>query len=290
MFFSNKTEELEEEIDEKKQQIKNLKEKEESLQKQLESSEEKRRELARKKQDAEEQLNRLKDKLESHKEDREEQEEKRTGFRTLEFTEARQLVDKLDSVKGDELVTIYSHGSIPEDNLVSKQVSEEVNRYDDFILFTDNGFFDYLLRTRPFYSENSGSSEGFDLKQLKEFIEKEKTWVTVSAGEAHFYREENGEVEQIEDLKSRIERQHGKGGFSQGRFERKRKQQIEGFREVVEEKIGELELENIYLVGEKRICKEIESGEYLGGFDDNRKTVDALYQFRFKKLLTQNQK
>jgi predicted nucleic acid-binding Zn-ribbon protein len=286
MFFSNKTEELKEEIEQKEEKIQKLEEEKESLRKQLESSDEKRRKLAKEKQEAEEKLNRLKDKLESEKEQSEEQKEEKTSFRKLGFSKAEELVEKLDSIEGEELVTVYSHGGVSEDNLVSKKVLEEVNRYDDFILFTDNGLFDYLIRTRPFYSEEAGSSEEFDLSQLRDFIQEEKTWITVSAGEAHFYDESNGDVNQIEELKNRIEKKHGKGGFSQGRFERKRKQQIEGFRELVEEKIEELEPENVYLVGEKRICKEIERGEYLGGFDDNQKTVNALYQFRFKKLLT----
>lgn len=288
MFFGN-SDELEEEIEEKEKQIEELQDEIESLEAQLESSEDKRRELARTKQEAEEKLNRLQDKLESEKEETEQEEQEQTGFQRLGFKEAKSLIEKLGAVEGEDLVTIYSHGGLENDNLVEKKLAEEVSGYDDFILFTDNGFFDYLFRTRPFYSEEVEASRSFNIEQLEEFIWKEKIWVTVSAGEAHIYREQNGEIEKVEDLKTRIESQHGKGGFSQGRFERKRDQQIEEFAELVEEEINELDNDNIYLVGERRLCKEIESGEYLGGFDKNRKTMDALYQFRFKKLLTENQ-
>lgn len=289
MFFSNKTEELEEEIAEKEKQINELEEDKKSLQKQLESSDEKRRELAKKKQEAEEQLNRLKDKLESHKKKQDTEKETNTGFRRLSFQKARSLIDKLDSVQGEDLTSVYMKGDLEIDNFVEKKVIEEVSGYEDFVLFTDNGFFDYLLRTRPFYGEEISVENSFDTDQLTDFIWEEKVWVTVSAGEAHLYREQNGEVEKIDDLKTRVESKHGKGGFSQGRFERKRDQQIEEFSELVEDKISDVEAENIYLVGEKRICKAIDPGRYLGGFDDNRRTVDALYQFRFKKLLTENQ-
>lgn len=286
MFFGN-SDELEQEIEQKKEEINKLEEEKESLEAQLESSEEKRKKLARQKQEAEEKLNRLKDKLESRKTEEETKETKETEFQRLSFKRAKKLIDKLASIQDEDLVTIYSQGDFELDNFVEKKLIEEVANYDEFILFTDNGFFDYLIRTRPFYAEEITVDEIFDTQQIEEFIWEEKIWVTVSAGEAHIYREQNGEIEKVEDLKTRIESQHGKGGFSQGRFERKRDQQIEEFSELVEEKIGELDNEDIYLVGEKRICKEIEGGEYLGGFDDNRKTVDALYQFRFKKLLTE---
>lgn len=288
MFFSNSSE-LEEEIEEKEKQIDNLEEDIESLEAQLESSEDKRRELARKKQEAEEKLNRLQDKLESEKEETEQNEKKKTGFRRLGFQEAENLIEKIGSVEGEDLVTIYSHGRLENDKLVEKKLIEEVAGYDDFVLFTDNGFFDYLLRTRLFYNEEAETSQNFNIKQLEEFIQKEKIWVTVSAGESHLYKEQNGKLEKLEDLKTRIESQHGKGGFSQGRFERKRDQQIDEFSELVEDKVNDLESDNIYLVGERRICKEIDGGEYLGGFDNNRRPVDALYQFRFKKLLTKDQ-
>lgn len=288
MFFS-KGNELEEEIEEKEQEIAKLKEEKESLSAQLESSDEKRRELASKKQEAEEKLNRLQDKLESQKTGTEDEEQEKTDFTRISFSKAEELIEKLSTIEGEEMVSIYSHGDFENDNLVKKQVLEETNRFDDFILFTDNGFFDYLIRTRPFYNSKSKADNHFKLDQLKDFIQKEKIWVTVSAGEAHIYREENGSIENLEDIKMRIESQHGKGGFSQGRFERKRDRQIEEFGELLEEKIQELDIQNICLVGEKRICKKIEYGTYLGGFDDNRKTVDALYQFRFKKLLTETQ-
>lgn len=286
MFFGN-SDELEEEIEEKENQIEELQDKIESLEGQLESSEEKRKRLARQKQEAEEKLNRLEDKLESSKSEEKTEESKDTEFQRLSFQRAKQLIDKLSSLQNQELVTIYSQGDFELDNFVEKKVIEEVANYDNFILFTDNGFFDYLIRTRPFFAEDITVDESFDTQQIEEFIWQEKIWVTVSAGEAHIYKEQNGDIEKVEDLKTRIEKKHGKGGFSQGRFERKRDQQIEEFSDLVEEKIGELDNDNIYLVGEKQVCKKIDPGEYLGGFDDNRKTIDALYQFRFKKLLTE---
>ncbi len=285
MLFGN-SDELEQEIEEKEEEIQELKEEVESLEAQLEGSEEKRKKLAREKQQAQEELNRLKDKLESQKEEEKTEETTKTGFTRLSFKEAKELINKLSSIKHDEMVTIYSYGDFELDNFVEKKVIEEVSGHEEFILFTDNGFLDYLLRTRPFYAEDITVDESFSVQQIEEFIWQEKIWVTVSTGNAHIYREQNGDIEKVEDLKTRIEKQHSKGGFSQGRFERKRDQQIVEFSELVEEKIAELENSDIYLVGERQVCQEIEEGEYLGGFDDNRKTVDALYQFRFKKLLT----
>ncbi len=288
MLFGN-SDELEQEIEQKEERIKELKEEVDSLKAQLEGSEEKRKKLAREKQQAQEELNRLKDKLESQQEEEQTEELENTGFKRLSFNEARELIDKLGSVKNEEMVSIYSYGDFELDNFVERKVIEEVTGNDDFILFTDNGFFDYLIRTRPFYAEEINVDESFNTEQIEEFIWEEKIWVTVSTGNAHIYREQNGEVEKVEDLKTRIEKKHSKGGYSQGRFERKRDQQIEEFSELVEEKIENLEEDNIYLVGERQVCQEIKAGEYLGGFDDNRKTVDALYQFRFKKLLTENE-
>jgi len=287
MLFGN-NDELKEKIEEKESRIRELEEDIDSLEAQLESSEQKRKKLAREKQGAQEDLNRLEDKLESQKESEQSGEKDKTELQRLSFNKAKQLIQKLDSVEGEDLVTIYSHGEIDMDNYAEKKILDNLNRYKDFVLFTDHGFMDYLIRMRSFYSEEAFSGDNFDTKQLLDFMRLEKIWITVSAGESHIYWEKDGNIEKIGDLKTRIEEKHGKGGFSQGRFERKRDQQIEEFSELVEGKIGELESNNIFLVGEKQVCSRIDPGEYLGGFDSNRKTVDALYQFRFKKLLTES--
>jgi hypothetical protein len=135
----------------------------------------------------------------------------------------------------------------------------------------------------PFYSPKFVLQEFFDVADILEFFRKEKFWVTLSSGNTSIYREKSGKVKEVESIKSRVNREHSKGGFSQGRFERKRDEQIQSHVEDVKKELEELDEENLYLLGEKNLCKEL-PGNYLGGFDPNRKRPEQFYQLQFKRF------
>jgi hypothetical protein len=96
----------------------------------------------------------------------------------------------------------------------------------------------------------------------------------VSAGETKILRESCGDFEIVEHVKSRVDRKHSQGGYSQGRFERKREEQIENHLDRVEELLPDGAL----LMGEKGLCDRL-PGRHVGGFDRNRSLKDELYKF-----------
>lgn len=282
-------EEKKKRIEELEQKVEELEEKRDEFKSRFEAEEERRSELATKKQKAEKRINVLEQRLQTLEEQQkeEEQEEEETiETRALSFQEAHRLLKKLDTVESPEedLTTIYSPGKISSmddfkglKNVITREQLEDIQQHESFIAFLDQDFFHEILKTRPFFKSAWSVDEEFDLGSVLEFIETEKTWVLVSAGETEIYKERAGEFEKVNVFKSRIDKKHSKGGFSQDRFERKREEQVE-------EHLGEVgaAIKNkraVYLLGERDLCKRL-PGQYLGGFDDNNSLPDEFYKFR----------
>ncbi|MFB6147793.1 MAG: Vms1/Ankzf1 family peptidyl-tRNA hydrolase, partial [Candidatus Nanohaloarchaea archaeon] len=148
---------------------------------------------------------------------------------------------------------------------------------ESFVAFLDPDREPVFLETRPFFDAEWMLDGSFHVSPLMEFIDEQKTWALVSAGETHIYREESGEYEELDVVKSRVDREHSKGGFSQDRFERKREEQVEQHLEEVEKVLQDYG--KVYLLGEKRLCEQL-PGERLGGFDPNRKKPEVFYSFQ----------
>ncbi len=265
--------------------IEELEEEKQELEQRYEAESRRRSELARKKQEAEEELNRLRDRLRSQEESDEKEEEVRQEFHQVSFDRGYRILRKLASLESPErdMVTVYSPGKVSKiddfqglKNAVSSHKMEFLAGKETFIGFLDEDFFSAALRTRPFFQPGWSLATSFDLEKVLDFLESEKTWALVSAGETRIYREEAGETEQVERITSRVDSKQSKGGFSQGRFERKREEQLDEHLEDVEEELENRE--NVYLLGERGVCKDL-PGEHLGGFDPNRKLRDSLYNF-----------
>ena len=271
-----------------------LEEKEEEVQKlenMLEAEKERRKKSAREKQEAEEELNRLKDKLrnlENQETDQSEETGERPKMEKISFERTLSMLEKLDSIESREkdLVTIYSPSKIEDledlrglKNSISNNQFSVIEGLKSFAGFLDQDTGNTVLETRPFFDSRFEVEEFFDARELLEFIRSEKTWVLVSAGNTKIFREESGEFDEIESVKSRVDRDHSKGGFSQGRFERKRDEQIEKHRKQVKEKLQEFDEENLYLLGTEKMCEEL-PGKFLGGFDPNRKRPEQFYRFQ----------
>ncbi|MFB6158076.1 MAG: Vms1/Ankzf1 family peptidyl-tRNA hydrolase [Candidatus Nanohalobium sp.] len=280
--------ELEQRVEDLKDELEDLREEKERYRKRFEAEKERRSSLSREKQGAQEELKRLKQKLEGL-EEREVEEEEKTrsrSSRNLSFSQAWKLVEKLESVRSPEkdLVTVYSPeetSRLPDmkglKNSLDRQGFSFIEEDTGYVGFLGPDFIRLKLYTRPFYSPDWSLGQGFSTGELKKFIEKEKSWAVVSAGRSVIIKEKSGEVLEKEVVDTRVEKKQKKGGFSQGRFERKRDEQIDEHLEQVSEKIGE----DTLLVGEKPLCEKL-SGRYMGGFDDNRGTVNGLYGFRMR--------
>lgn len=286
MFFGSS--EKDEKIEELENQVEKLKEEKESYKNRFEKSDEKRSELARKKQEAEKKINKLEDKLESVKsEDNIKKTENRRTWSLSELDEVENYISRLSTYSNDResVVSFYKRSGFSEtekeyfDDLSSK----ELGRNESVICFFDSPLISVFLKSRKFFRHRFNVGEEFDFEPIKTFIETNKTWVVLRAGDSMIIEEENGEIISVENIKDRINRQHSKGGFSQKRFERKREEQIEEHLDRVKSKLEDSSEEQIFLVGEEELCSKFDYS-YLGGFDDNRDLVDALYNFRIKRM------
>jgi len=275
-------------IEQLESKIQDLEKEKDKLENQYEAEKDRRSKLSRDKQEAEEKLNRLQDKLEGLKGEKvEESEEDRSEMESIGFEEAYGLFKKLSTVKSEkeDLVTVYCPGRFEDfdrrkdlKNSVDKDVFENLSGRKSFIAFVDRDLGSWIIETRPFFSESMSISESFDCSEALEFIEGRKYWVLVAAGDTKIFRESEGVLEEIEHLKSRVDRKHSKGGFSQGRFERKRDEQINQHISEVKEFVEDLEDET-FLLGDTRFCEEI-PGKRLGGFDPNKGGPEQFYGFR----------
>lgn len=277
-----KIEELEEEIEKLEEKLEDEEEEKESFRNRFEAEKERRSELASKKQEAEKELKKLKQKNEQKIEESRQEETSKSTQNQVSLKKVKRILDKLESVRSPEndLVTVYSPESLREVSDLKglkNSVSKEEYRFlkgEGFAAFVEWDIISLKLKTRPFFSPRWKVDNSFDIGVLKEFIEEEKQWAAVSAGKTQIIKEKSGEIMENEEVSSRVNRKQKKGGFSQGRFERKRDEQIEEHLNQVEEHVTEETL----LVGEERLCKKL-PGQYLGGFDEGRGLVNALYGF-----------
>lgn len=295
-WSSDEVEKKEAEIEELEERISELEEEKQSWKSRFESEKDRRKELSRKKQEAEEELNRLKDRLRNSEDSQEEEKQMEESgdleFESVGFSKAKTVLEKLDSMESSEkdLVTVYSPEKLNrlEDlrglkNSVSKSQFSEIQDLEGFTAFLDQDTGNTVLKMSPFFGSKFVLEEFFDIADLLEFFRKEKYWVLVAAGETTVFREENGEFEEVESVKSRVDHEHSKGGFSQGRFERKREEQIEKHLKQVKKVLKELDEEKIYLLGDGRLCGEL-LGKHLGGFDPNKKRPEQFYRFQIMRF------
>ncbi|MFB6175324.1 MAG: Vms1/Ankzf1 family peptidyl-tRNA hydrolase [Candidatus Nanohalobium sp.] len=286
------TEEKDKEIQRLREKIGELEEEKMKLENQYQAEKERRSKLSSEKQEAQEKLNRLEDKLEGLKgekkteEEQEEQELQKIGFR-----KAFNLLKKLSTVsdKEEELVTVYCPRKFESfdrrkdlKNSVNREDFQQLSSRKSFAAFMDEDLGNWMLETRPFFTEKLEISGNFEASELLDFIEREKFWVLVSAGDTQIFTESSGEVKEVEHLKSRVEKKHSKGGFSQGRFERKREEQIQQHLDQVKEVVEGLSGE-AFLLGDPRFCEEV-PGRRLGGFDRNMSRPEQFYGFRLKRF------
>ena len=283
--------ELEEKIEELEEKIEGLEEEKESYRGRFEAEKERRSKLSTEKQEAEKQLKKLEQKLENRPETPEKQAEKKENTKTdIRFKEVVEGLKKVSSIESGEkdLLTVYSgEGDFPDlkalKNSVSQKVFREIDEDEEFVAFTDEKFFRWKIRTRPFIESSWSLEKSFRPRKILEFIEKEKYWILAGMGDTKIFQEASGSFEEVERVKSRVNRKQKKGGFSQGRFERKRDEQIEGHVKKVNEALEEIDGE-IFVLGDKRLCEDID-GEYLGGFDSSRPvSADVFYNFQFTRF------
>ncbi|MFB6209058.1 MAG: Vms1/Ankzf1 family peptidyl-tRNA hydrolase [Candidatus Nanohaloarchaea archaeon] len=286
-------EEKEEEVEELNAEIEELRQQKEKWEKKFEAEKQRRSKLSTEKQEAEEERNRLREKLQqthSEEEKKDEDIDEEEEFRQLEFSEFIDGLNRLNSIESSDrdLVKVYCPGEIGDlsnlrelKNSVRKKQYSKIQGLESFIAFIDPVLGVFCFRLVPFFDEKVEVGMEFHVEDLMEFLDLEKHLCLVSAGETEIFREESGNYERVERINSRVDREHSKGGFSQGRFERKRDEQIEKHLDKVKEELEDYR--NVYLLGEESLCEEL-PGEYLGGFDPTSRKPEQFYRVRFKTV------
>ncbi|QGA80756.1 Vms1/Ankzf1 family peptidyl-tRNA hydrolase [Candidatus Nanohalobium constans] len=278
-------EELQQEKKELQEKIEALEEDKESFKERFRAEKERRSKLSTQKQEAEEKINKLEQKIQNQGTSRDDSTDMEgQEIEKISFKQGKRILNKLRSIESPEndLLTIYSPQTVRRlsdqqglKSSISKENFEFLSDDKGFAAFMDEDFLQVKFKMRAFFKPKWVVSDSFDASKIFSFVEKKKKWAAVSAGETTIFEEKDGEILVREEVSSRVDSKQKKGGFSQGRFERKRQEQIDEHLELVEEKIDE----DTLLVGEKSLCKKL-PGDFLGGFDGDRGSVDALYNFR----------
>ena len=286
----NKKKRLQEERDELSEKIQEIEKERDKYREKLKAEEERRSRLSKEKQEAQEKLNRLKDKLNNNQTDNTQEEKKDIKFEKPRIKEVKRILEKLDSVRSPEedLVSIQSpkqFSNLPDmkglKNTLNSEDYSRVSSKKSFAAFIDGELFSIVIKSRAFFQPDWKLGEKFEVTALTDFIEKEKHWALVSTGETKIFHEQDGKVAEVDRVTTRVDNQQKKGGFSQGRFERKRDEQVEEHVEKTKEMIEDFE--NLKLLGNKKLCKEL-PGDYLGGFDSSKDPGPELfYNFRMKR-------
>ncbi|MFB6244823.1 MAG: Vms1/Ankzf1 family peptidyl-tRNA hydrolase [Candidatus Nanohaloarchaea archaeon] len=280
----------EDRIEELESKVEELEEKNRSLKERWKAEEQRRSEASRRKQEAEKKVKDLETRLETlqnrQQSDRSEETEG-DRFENISVMELKKGLRKLGTVNSEsgDLLSVISPAA-PEKldgyrelrNTVSARYTSQFQNIDRFACFTDGRFFRTVLKIRPIFDSHWSLSERFETRKILSMIDREKTWVVVSAGNSRVIREKGGEILEDEKIETRVNHQHSQGGFSQGRFERKREEQIEEHLELVRQSVEDQEF---LVVGEERLAKNLD-GEYAGGFDPERSTENALYGFQIR--------
>ena len=261
-----------------KAQIANLEEELRHAERQLEAEQRRRSEAARDRQEAEEQANRLEDRiadLEGRLE-REDGGEPNLSFRqetTVRGERLRALLDRLDSLEAgpEGALTAMLTDDVPEP--VRQEFGDRaplLSRATPCLAVTDDAGLVSVALSPPDHPDPFVTwADGFELDREWFLPTGEFAFALVRSDLFALGEYDGDERVSFSGFSSDVMGDHSKGGFSQGRFERRRDDQIEAHLEECREAIDDREADRLYVVGQRTV---------LGKFtEDARRTaaVDA---------------
>lgn len=233
-------EELEEKLEEKEKSLENLR-------KELDKEKDRAKAAITEKQRTDKELKNYKHKLESKEEKIKnitEKEEDQKSKRVLELSqsESKEFVNLFSTIKSDNK-NLITHYTRKLDEIEDKQVKSKVKKLNSgtgFVHINDNFNIINCLIIPPLPIKNSFHREKkFFLEKLKENLkgtEKKLLFISLHAGKSGIGVIKEEDFQRFKVIKSRIRNKHSKGGFSQQRFQRNRKKQIDEHLEKVIEK------------------------------------------------------
>jgi len=250
--------------------IEELEEERERLAGQLEGERERRREAVRDRQEADERVNRLEDRI-AELDDRVERlsgDEDSIGFRgveTLSGGRLRAVLDRLESVEAppDGLFTAMVDGDDALPETVSDLLGDRaplVSRAAPCLLCVDDaGLVAVALRPPIEPDPFRGWEARFDLDRSW-FLPTGRFAFALVRSDLFAMAEYDGtDRSSFSKIESDVKGDHSKGGFSQGRFERRRDAQIDAHLDRCRERLGERESERLILVGQRTLLGEFDA-------------------------------
>lgn len=254
-----------------KERIADLEEEVGHLEARYEAESDRRAEAVRARQEAEEQVNRLEDRiadLEGRVEARDDADDLSfRGRETVTRARLRSILARLRSFETDAegALTAFVHADgLPE--AVESAVGDRsplVRRAAPCLVCVDDAGLVAITLDPPAPPEPFSTwSDGFEL---------DDRWFLPQAGDAlalvrsdlfvvgTYDRTDTGSWEIVETVESDVKSAHSKGGFSQGRFERRRDAQVDEHVEKSVDALRGLDADRLIVVGEKTV---------LGAFED----------------------
>ncbi|WP_137284914.1 Vms1/Ankzf1 family peptidyl-tRNA hydrolase [Halorussus salinisoli] len=255
-----------------KERIADLEDEKRHLERQLEAEEERRAEAATARQAAEERVNRLEDRI-TELEDRVERTETDDAdldFRSAETVRGDRLAEvlaRLESVETDPegaLTAMVGDGDLPE--AVESAFGDHaalVGRAAPCLAVTDDAG---LVRAAlaPPVAPDPFAEWGDGFRIDREWFLPTGGFVLALVRSDVFAlgTYEGRERREFEGFESDVKGDHSKGGFSQGRFERRRDAQIEEHVEkcedAVEDALRETDADRLFVVGQRTLLGEFE--------------------------------
>lgn len=272
IFGLGENEELKEKLNEKKQKISELKNKLEEKNKELKKQEKRAKKAITEKQDTDKELKEAKHKIKSL-EDRiknlEEKKEDRSNLRKVEFIKRKDtlsLIKELKTFKSEKKSLITNYIENPQ-KAGDKKIINILNRIDSQTgyIHLQDGFKIIncvLVPPIPLKSEFFRKKR-FKLEKLLEALNSDTKigFISAHVGKTAIGLLSGTEILNFNTIKTEIKGKHSKGGFSQGRFERRRKEQIKKHVKKLAEMFKDYIEKSDYIVlnGNRRIITELKN-------------------------------
>ena len=271
-----------------KARIAELEEERDRLEGRLEGERERRREAVRDRQEADQRINRLEDRIadlegridrQSESEAEEDDPEFR-GVETLRGDRTREVLDRLGSLRTAEegMLTAMVGEELPSD--VVEAFGEHASlcsRAAPCLVLTDDAGLVSAALVPPIRPEPFAVwDDAVDIDRTWFLPEGEFAFALVRSDVFALGEFEGRHRRSLEAFESDVKGDHSKGGFSQGRFERRRDAQIDEHLERCEGAIADREVERLIVVGQRTLLGEFEEADQTRAIDATGKPTEAL--------------
>jgi hypothetical protein len=264
----------ERELEELRNTVRRLEEERDALLKRVERAVERERRAVAAKQQVEEELKKLRGQLQNaqQKQAPEESGSERIRLRYLEVSSERlmEILDELESFRSKKprLTTVYlKPGTSLPVQIQNPSLSRAMGFVDSqsgYAIFYDESELLSLMIVPPLPVAHCAwqQSTRFHTAALKNLFEMTDAILVLiaHAGESFAMLATPFEVIDFREIKSSVKSKHGKGGWSQRRFERLREEDIKHHADKIKEEIQDfLEEQPVHVIcsGEQRIIKQV---------------------------------